>query len=363
MINRELSVMEKNINTDDGQMNVLMAKYLSGEASEEENRQFLEWLSADDDNMAAFGHVRSAWNAFGTDFGPDEIDSKAALRAVSGRISEDSRLKEDMPVRKVYHWRRIWSVLKNAAAILALPLVASTMWLSLKLVNVSRQSETVMEISALPGSRTAVSLPDGTRAWLNGGSKLEYPEKFVGKCREVSMEGEVYFEVDADKRHPFVVHTAAVDVTATGTRFNVEAYQEDSLVSVTLAEGIVEVGMEDTEAVLVPDTRLVYNIRTVDHEISQGEAYRWSSWKDGVLMFRNDPLSYVFKRLGQIYNVEFIVDKELRDDPYYATFKNDPLDRILSLLSKTAPISYRMSGKAGAVPDKDVIEVSCKETD
>ncbi len=252
-------------------------------------------------------------------------------------------------------------MLRNVAAILAVPLIACTLWLSIRLGGISRQAVAVHEISALPGTVTKVSLPDGTIAWLNGGSSLKYPEKFTRKTRELSMSGEAYFEVNSDRMHPFTVHTSSLDVTAVGTSFNVQAYQTDSLVSVTLAEGIVEVDMKDAEATLVPGSRVIYNINSGTHEISSGEPYRWCSWKDGVLMFRNDPLSYVFKRLGQIYNTEFIVDEDIQDDPYYATFKNDPLDRILVLLSKTAPISYRSAGETEAVSGKEIIEVYCRK--
>ena len=339
-------------------MDVLIGRFLSGEASEQESEALFAWLDEDDANLVLFEQVRSVWNAGVPNFSADEIDAKAALRAVNRRIELEEKTEKP---RGGGWWRRTVYMLRNVAAILAVPLIACTLWLSIRLGGISRQAVAVHEISALPGTVTKVSLPDGTVAWLNGGSSLEYPEKFTKRTRELSMSGEAYFEVNSDKMHPFIVHTSSMDVTAVGTSFNVQAYQTDSLVSVTLAEGIVEVDMKDAEATLVPGSRVVYNINSGTHEISSGEPYRWCSWKDGVLMFRNDPLSYVFKRLGQIYNTEFIVDEDIQDDPYYATFKNDPLDRILVLLSKTAPISYRSAGESEAVSGKEIIEVYCRK--
>ena len=348
--------MEQKKNNTPGQVDVLMERYLSGDATEHEIEAFFAWIDEDEKNMSLFERVRSVWNAGTVSFSPDEISTRDAWKALDEKIS--SRDGNEKHSGGGY---RIVSVLRNVAAILAVPLIASTLWLSLRLGNITRQGVAVHEISALPGTVTKVSLPDGTMAWLNGGSSIEYPEKFTGKSRELSMLGEVYFEVDSDRKHPFVVHTQNVDITAVGTSFNVQAYQEDSLVSVTLAEGIVDVSMHETETTLVPGSRVVSNVNTGEHEILTGEPYRWCSWKDGILMFRNDPLGDVFKRLGQIYNTEFIVDEEIQDDPYYATFKNDPLDRILVLLSRTAPISYRTVGETEAVSEKEIIEVYCRK--
>ena len=349
--------MEQKKNNTPGQVDVLMERYLSGDATEHEIEAFFAWIDEDEKNMSLFERVRSVWNAGTVGFSSDEINTRDAWKALDEKISS----RDGNEKHSGGGWHRIASVLRNVAAILAVPLIASTLWLSLRLGNITRQGVAVHEISALPGTVTKVSLPDGTMAWLNGGSSIEYPEKFTGKSRELSMLGEVYFEVDSDRKHPFVVHTQNVDITAVGTSFNVQAYQEDSLVSVTLAEGIVDVSMHETETTLVPGSRVVYNVNTGEHEILTGEPYRWCSWKDGILMFRNDPLGDVFKRLGQIYNTEFIVDEEIQDDPYYATFKNDPLDRILVLLSRTAPISYRTVGETEAVSEKEIIEVYCRK--
>ncbi len=91
------------------------------------------------------------------------------------------------------------------------------------------------------GSRSVVTLSDGTRVWLNAGSRLIYPSKFVDKSREVFLVGEAFFDVKENKNQPFVVKTIDVQVEVLGTRFNVMAYPEDFAVQTVLEEGSVEI--------------------------------------------------------------------------------------------------------------------------
>ncbi|MEP6750604.1 MAG: FecR family protein, partial [Bacteroidota bacterium] len=80
-------------------------------------------------------------------------------------------------------------------------------------------------VSTRKGSKSNIQLPDGTMAWLNADSKLTYDESFSGDFREVSLEGEAYFDVVKDKSRPFIIHTKTIDIKVLGTAFNVRAYE------------------------------------------------------------------------------------------------------------------------------------------
>ena len=231
----------------------------------------------------------------------------------------------------LHYWQQV-------AAILLLPLLILSAYLYFK--PASQIAETYQELFTPYGTWSVVNLPDGSKVWLNAGSSLKYPTQFNDKQRVVSMQGEAYFEVESDKEHPFIVKTKQLTVEATGTAFNVNAYTPDHVTAVTLVKGKVAVTLDQKKTIsLSPGEKIDYNLATSLYNVNKTNTYKWCSWKDGILIFRDDPLEYVFKRLGQTYNVEFILkDAELGKYSYKATFEGESLNEILRLLEMSAPI-------------------------
>ena len=190
------------------------------------------------------------------------------------------------------------------------------------------------------GQRAQTVLPDGSKVWLNASSKIVYHNSLWSSDRQIDLSGEAYFEVESDKEHPFIVKTKQLTVEATGTAFNVNAYAPDHVAAVTLVKGKVAVTLDQKKTIsLSPGEKIDYNLATSLYNVNKTNTYKWCSWKDGILIFRDDPLEYVFKRLGQTYNVEFILkDAELGKYSYKATFEGESLNEILRLLEMSAPI-------------------------
>jgi transmembrane sensor len=168
--------------------------------------------------------------------------------------------------------------------------------------------------------------------------------------------------VHSDKKHPFRVNTEKLNVTATGTQFNVEAYSTDSITAVTLLEGKldVKIGGSDGEK-LQPNQRIVFNSNSNKYEMTNTVAKHWGLWKDGILAFRDESLEEVFKRLGRTFNVDIKVkDPVIAHQLYRATFEGESLDEILRLLKMSAPIRYKRSAREkqiGGEFKKEKIEV------
>ena len=320
------------MDTENKHIEVLIARFLAGDAAREELDELTAWIDRNQENLAYFLKMKNIWDTTHPAFDPRSIHAGEALNDLWIRIGKARRKR--MGRMLVGIWPRI-------AAVIALPLLAATVWMGVQHIRRNNHEVAYQEVTVLYGTRSTVTLSDGSTVWLNGGSRLKYPVSFGRNVRTVEMDGEAYFKVTADKESPFIVRTARADVTAVGTKFNVEAYSGDSLLAVTLAEGGVEVALPGTSEMLKPRERLVYDASTGRHSIYLGDTYKWCAWKDGVLAFRNDPLNYVFKRLGQTYNIDFIVDKSIEDHIYYATFEGESLDKILSLLEKSAPIRFR----------------------
>ena len=272
------------------------------------------------------------WEVSHPAFNPEEIDVDSAHRKVMEQILHPNQPVSVRPKLSFLHY---W---QQVAAILLLPLLILSAYLYFK--PASQIAETYQELFTPYGTWSVVNLPDGSKVWLNAGSSLKYPTQFNDKQRVVSMQGEAYFEVESDKEHPFIVKTKQLTVEATGTAFNVNAYAPDHVAAVTLVKGKVAVTLDQKKTIsLSPGEKIDYNLATSLYNVNKTNTYKWCSWKDGILIFRDDPLEYVFKRLGQTYNVEFILkDAELGKYSYKATFEGESLNEILRLLEMSAPI-------------------------
>ena len=316
----------------DSDIEIIISRYLSKEATAEDIKILEDWISATPENYRSFLSQKNVWEVSQPAVNPEEIDVDSAHRKVMEQILHPNQPVSVRPKLSFLHY---W---QQVAAILLLPLLILSAYLYFK--PASQIAETYQELFTPYGTWSVVNLPDGSKVWLNAGSSLKYPTQFNDKQRVVSMQGEAYFEVESDKKHPFIVKTKQLTVEATGTAFNVNAYAPDHVAAVTLVKGKVAVTLDQKKTIsLSPGEKIDYNLATSLYNVNKTNTYKWCSWKDGILIFRDDPLEYVFKRLGQTYNVEFILkDAELGKYSYKATFEGESLNEILRLLEMSAPI-------------------------
>ena len=212
-----------------------------------------------------------------------------------------------------------------------------------KLMRQNRIKTIYAEIFSPLSARTQFELPDGTTGWLNSGSTLKFPVKFRGKQREVKLSGEGFFNVAKDSERPFVVKTSDMNIVALGTRFNVLAYKDDETCEVTLESGkvIVEKTRENGEPVklaeLQPDHQIVISRKTGIIDTKEVVTEKYTSWKEGKLVLRNDSMNEVVKRIGRWYNVEInLKNGELESYRYRATFEDETFSEVLKLLKGTS---------------------------
>ncbi|MBK5722510.1 FecR domain-containing protein [Dysgonomonas sp. Marseille-P4677] len=314
----------------------IIFKVFSKEASAEEIEKVHLWVKENDEHKKVFMHLKNIWDVADPPFSPEDIDTEKAYANIITQIDftqADNKLNTHKSL--LYYWQQI-------AAFIALPLLLLSVYFYFTRTEKKTYATVYQEIFAPYGTRSVVNLPDSSKVWLNAGSSIKYPVHFDGGERHISLNGEAYFEVKSDKENPFIVHTKKMEVRATGTAFNVEAYKKDSMTAITLVEGIVDVKVDNKSALLKPGEKMDYNHAINNYSINITDTYKWCSWKDGILAFRNDPLEYVFKRLGQMYNINFVIkDNSLKQYIYHATFEGESLDEILHLLEVSAPIRYK----------------------
>jgi len=186
---------------------------------------------------------------------------------------------------------------------------------------------------------------DHTPRPVCGYSTLRFPTRFRGDKREVQLTGEAYFDVEKDKRHPFIVKAEVIDVEVLGTRFNIEAYPSDPEIKTTLLEGSVEVSIpgENKQLILSPNESAVYDRakQCLAHEVNQ-ESDNEITWRNGHFQFDYLPLQEISRQLSHAFNLKIeITDPALRSFRIRANFSNgESLEEILSLLKGAAHFNY-----------------------
>ena len=153
-----------------------------------------------------------------------------------------------------------------------------------------------------------MTLPDGTRLYVNSGSEVEIPSVYDAEKREIRMRGEVYLEVVKDAERPFHVRADDFDVRVFGTSFNVSAYPEDGVSSVVLVEGSVSVSSAGRTMFMEPGQKM--DIAGGKMAVTDVETIEYTSWKDRILITDGQPLPAIFHKLGRYYGA----DIELRGD-------------------------------------------------
>ncbi|WP_099292816.1 FecR family protein [Butyricimonas sp. Marseille-P3923] len=196
------------------------------------------------------------------------------------------------------------------------------------------------------GAEFQLVLSDGTKVWLNAGTKLRYPVKFIGKERRVELTGEAYFDVTRDEDVPFVVETSRSAVTVLGTEFCVRDYAGEANLT-TLVQGSVSVEDQRGNAYLIRPGQQV-NIGKEDSRVLDVETIYFTSWKDGYFIFNEATLSEIMSELSKWYDFDcFFLNPDAGNERLTARLKKyDDISVILDILSRTGNIQFTQKGRA-----------------
>ena len=334
----------------------LILRYLMGETSDEETSLMQEWLKESKENRQVFAQHKKTW-----------LGSRAVAVYDADKLAQD-RKTVDLKIRNAELLQHLDKANRRIrrlayAASIALLVGVSTLW-NITQEDTPAQQGTALqeetttqegqlfagcEIEAPYGSKSLVTLPDGTKVWVNAGSRISYPADFGVTSRDVYLTGEAYFDVAKEEDIPFFVNTDVLKIKVYGTAFNVKAYKEDELVETTLDRGAItvvrndtpgqEVNVEPKQQVTARRDRQSLQVK----EVKDTEAV--SSWKDNRFVFEQEPLGAIAKQLERRYNVQVHFDNErIKTIRYTAAIKEFPVDQVLEAISLSASISYRIKG-------------------
>jgi ferric-dicitrate binding protein FerR (iron transport regulator) len=322
---------------------------LTSEATREEANILAQWLAASDENRQVFEHMQQIW---------EERDPEPSLpnaEQLSNQIWAKA-LQADATPRNIYktstpspitYYTRVAAVM---LLVIGLPLLL--FFYSATSVQEPGKTQIVFtEKKSAIGQKLKITLPDGSLAWLNADSKIQYAANFEGNTRTILLEGEGYFEVKKNANKPFIVKSGNVSTTALGTSFNIQAYPEDSTIQVALLTGKVQVKSPQAGTAGIAFSLREGNGIHYNKKINQSSKYtvdqdQVMAWKQGILLFDGDSFEEVTSRIRRWYGVEITISGTPPNDwKLTGKFKNETLTSVLENIRFGRNFSYQISGK------------------
>lgn len=253
----------------------------------------------------------------------------------------------DQSGRQSYKWYRTWSVAAVAIVLLGL-ITVTAYWQGSRQIQ-SNFSDIVVE--APLGSKTKLTLPDGSTVWLNAGSKMVYSQGFGVSDRRLAFQGEGYFEVEKNDEMSFLVQTHDVNVTVVGTKFNFRNYPEDEEAVVELLEGKVALEnqlKEEAVRYLSPNEKMVLHKATGEMDITSAKVKEATLWTENILLFDEDLLPDIVRKLERSYHVRIEIENEdLKQARFYGQFNQleQNIYEVLDMLVETGRLEYQEKDK------------------
>lgn len=313
----------------------LLQKYLRGDCSKEETAILISWYNSFEGNGDPLASL--------TDVEIQEVKARMLDRIRSSIDQQDGLgMKPAGKVRVISPF--VYWLSGVAATVLIVIAIA--------LVNKKNTSGPVEQVtvSNLTGSMYKVLLSDSSIVWLSPDSKLQYPKVFNGDYRKVSMDGEAFFEVTKDAKHPFIINSGDVITKVIGTSFRIRAYQNSRSTEVSVVTGKVSVSIpkkDNSEVMLLPSYKVTYlKDRHLLKKNIEEKSSSMQIWEKTTMSFENAPVSEVMLALNRKFGVEMTSeDRVIKSYVLNADFTDQSLPAILEILEKTLDISYKISDK------------------
>ncbi|MDU1892904.1 MAG: FecR family protein [Dysgonomonas sp.] len=311
-------------------LKALLNKYIAGNIKTDDFRSLRD-LASNTSDKELDTTLQSLWM---------ESESKPMNLGTKEEVRENLQRQLHITEKKRFlNWKNI------AVSILLPALILSTTYL---FITSRLESEQKFVVESAKGQKTQIYLPDGTKVWLNSGSYITYNSKYNRGNRSVSLKGEAFFEVEKNENSKFIVDVDGVAITVHGTAFNITAYENDSLISVSLNRG--KVSVENTNSLhlianLLPNQEIVVNRNDLSSELTHCDAELNSLWTQNRLKLEEATPSELFKKMEHWYGVNITIENENHKNKYSLTIKTESLREMLDLINKLTPITYSINGE------------------
>ena len=308
-----------------------LASVLSNE--KDESSDLLKRFMAEDNNSG------NEWKDLKNMNSKEEINVDNAWNKVYSRLNENNLLEGEVRARTIYMRP---SIMRIAALALILLSLGST---AIYMNNAGYFSKKIAAIAGNEQKNILISLPDGSKIYLNRNSELSYRTNYGKHGRAVKLAGEAFFEIAPDVSKPFIIDAGKAKVKVVGTSFNVITNNRDSSVEVFVKTGKVEVYDNSGSQSLLLDPGYVGTIDSKTSGKNVNSDPNYLSWKTGYLYYTDQKLSVVFNDLKRVYNMDIVAD-----DPYILEYQwHSPIDNssqqiIINLICRSFNLSYTKDG-------------------
>ncbi len=316
----------------------LITKSFSGELTEEETLLFYRWKTVEASNLREYNDIKIIWTRSERLAMPSPIDLQKSLKLTRKKAGIDS---------KQFNWRLFFI---QTAAVLVLALLFSSVYNKLLVPDHVKMSASLVyqEVKASYGTQSRVELADGTIVHLNSGSTLRFPNSFDNmKTRRVELTGEGFFTVAKNNEQPFIVDLQRIQIKVLGTSFNAEAYPENPSITIALVEGNIQLQQQNGEDItdlleMKPNNVAIF--KQAENKLqwkTEDDLNKYIAWREGKIVFSNDPVNTVIQKLENWYNVDIeLSDPVLKKYRFTGTFIDEPLEQVLTILNLTSKMSY-----------------------
>ena len=318
----------------------LIAKSFSGELTGEELAQLNAWKSSDKSNVSEYDDYLDIWEHSNRLAMPSPIDLPASLNTTRKNAGIDN-----VQIRWVTMFVRV-------AAVLILALLFSSIYNLFIAPKSGQKTEalTYQQVKASFGMQSRVELADGSVVYLNSGSTLRFPTSFNGmKTRKVELSGEGHFSVTKNSNQPFIVDIRKMQIRVVGTTFDVDAYPNNSDFTIALVEGSIKLQQNsgnEVKELLEMKPNQVATYQQTENSLSiktENDINKYTAWTEGKIVFSNDPVNVVTRKLGNWYNVDIVTtDTKLNKYRFTGTFIDEPLEQVLNILNLTSKMEYKV---------------------
>lgn len=317
-------------------INELIVRNFSGEASVEDNRIIENWVNESQENKDLFNDLNDIWQSSGSsNSSEEEYDIEQAII----NFIQRTHVAKEKEIRK----NQIFNILRYAAIFILALTIPFTYWVAQK---PKTAADTFTTVYCAFGDKTTVILPDSSQVWLNSGSKIIFSNNFKNGKRQLYLEGEGYFTVKKDAENPFLINTSELNVKVLGTEFNLKAYPDEDDVSVTLVSGSLQVNNSESTAMVVPNQKLLYKKET--HVLTVEDLTDLApetEWTNGRLVFRNTSLEELERKLERWFDVEIeFADETVKTRRFSGTLERESILEVISYFGISQYVDYHIKG-------------------
>ena len=297
----------------------ILQQYIDGSISESEVKKVVIWLDQSTEHVEEFMALHKLYQI--------SVVNHPALH------SDIHPIKQAIRIKSLFYW-----VIRIAALFLIL-------FGYNFMIDQFKQMDEPISYQSLyvpAGQRVELTLPDATKVWVNAQSRITYPLSFGEGERIIKLDGEAFFDIAKDEKHPFVIETKQIDVRVLGTKFNLMAYTQTPFVEVSLLEEEVKLvsAVNQKQFSMKPNEHVRYEAGGFDKSIIKD--YNYFRWKEGLICFKNEAVSRIMRKLELHYDVKIVVkDQNLLRQHYSGKFRTkDGVEQVLKVLQIEHRFNY-----------------------